>query len=160
MLAAADVLESLLEREAQYGAEAAMARGLDLDPSERRRAVASACLIGADSESAAVRLLRRIPDLVETAEQRGQVARWLHDLYPGPAGADGGPTEWLGSLRPDRAAEQLVIGELTEEPALIPALFTGLDEARAKKALTVLGRAALRHPGAVPLLASRTGGRR
>ena len=36
--------------------------------------------------------------------------------------------EWLGSLRPDRAAEQLVVGELTKEPGLIPALFTGLDE--------------------------------
>ena len=72
-------------------------------PARQRRAVAAACLIGADSEPAAVRLLRRIPGLVETAEQRGQVARWLHDLYPGPATADRGVTEWLGSMRPDRA---------------------------------------------------------
>ena len=117
------VLESLLRREARYGAEAAAARGLDLDPSEQRRAIAAACLIGADSEPTAIRLLRRIPDLVETAEQRGRVARWLHDLYPGSATADGVVADWLGSMRPDRAAEQLVVGELTRTPGLIPALL-------------------------------------
>ena len=61
----ADVLESLLRREARYGAQAAAARGLDLDAARQRRAVAAACLIGADSEAAAVRLLRRIPGLAE-----------------------------------------------------------------------------------------------
>ena len=147
------VLDSLLRREARYGAQAADARGLDLDAARQRRAVAAACLIGADSEPAAVRLLRRIPGLVETAEQRGQVARWLHDLYPGPATADRDVSEWLGSMRPDRAAEQLVVGELTNDPRLIDALFTGLDESSAKKALTTLGRAALHYSDAVPLLA-------
>ena len=90
---------------------------------------------------------------METAEQRGQVARWLHDLYPGPAVAGRDATGWLGSMRPDRAAERLVVGELTDDPRLLDALFTGLDELSATKALTVLGRAALRYPGAVPLLA-------
>src|SRR5205807_754970 len=88
----------------------------------------------------------------------GQAARWLHDLYPGQATGDGGVTEWLGSLHPDRAAEQLIVGELTEQPGLIPALFTGLDEYRAKRALTVLGRAALNYPDAVPLLARAIAG--
>ena len=135
----AAVLESLLRREARYAAEAATARGLDLDPSEQRRVIAAACLIGADSEPAAIRLLRRIPDLVETAQQRGQVARWLHDLYPGSVTAAGVVDDWVGAMRPDRAAEQLIVGELTKAPGLIPALFTGLDEPRARQALTMLG---------------------
>jgi tetratricopeptide (TPR) repeat protein len=149
----AEVLDGLLRREIRYCAQAAAARGLDLDPSVQRRAVAAGCLIGADSEAAAAGLLRRLPDFVESAERRGQVARWLRDLYPGNAPDDRGGTEWLGSLCPDRAAEQLIVGELTQQPDLIPALFTGLDEPRAKRALTVLGRAALRYPDAVPLLA-------
>jgi PST family polysaccharide transporter len=149
----AEVLDSLLRREIRYCAQAAAARGLDLDPSVQRRAIAAGCLIGADSESAAAELLRRLPDFGESAERRGQVARWLRDLYPGNAPDDREATEWLGSLCPDQAAEQLIVGELTQQPGLIPALFTGLDESRAKRALTVLGRAALRYPGAVPLLA-------
>jgi PST family polysaccharide transporter len=149
----AEVLDSLLRREIRYCAQAAAARGLDLDPSVQRRAIAAGCLIGADSESAVAELLRRLPDFGESAERRGQVARWLRDLYPGNAPDDGEATEWLGSLCPDQAAEQLIVGELTQQPGLIPALFTGLDESRAKRALTVLGRAALRYPGAVPLLA-------
>jgi len=149
----AEVLDSLLRREIRYCAQAAAARGLDLDPSVQRRAVAAGCLIGADSESAAAGLLRRLPDFAESAERRGQVARWLRDLYPGNAPDDGGATEWLGSLCPDQAAEQLIVGELTQQPNLVPALFTGLDESRANRALTVLGRAALRYPDAVPLLA-------
>ncbi len=149
----ADVLESLLRHELRYCAQAAAACGLDLDPGVQRRAVAAACLIGADSESAAAGLLRRLPDFAESAERHGQVARWLQDLYPGQATAGRGATEWLGSMRPDRVAEHLIVGEFAAQPGLIPALFTGLDESRAKKALTVLGRAAPHYPDAVPLLA-------
>jgi PST family polysaccharide transporter len=149
----ADVLDSLLQREIRYWAQAAAARGLDLDPSVQRRAVAAACLIGADSESAAVGLLCRLPDFAESAERQDQVARWLHDLYPGQAPGDRRVTGWLGSPYPDQVAEQLIVGELARQPDLIQALFTGLDESHAKKALTVLGRAALNYPDAVPLLA-------
>jgi hypothetical protein len=42
--------------EFKYRAQAAVARGLDFDPGMRRRAVAAACLIGPDSESAAAGL--------------------------------------------------------------------------------------------------------
>jgi len=147
-----DALWNLLRRELRYCAQAAAARGLGLDPGAQRRAIAAACLIGADSESAAVDLLRRLPDFAGSAERRDRAARWLHDLYPGPA-TDGRATGWLGSLHPDRMAEELIVSELSGQPDLIPALFTGLDEPRAKKALTVLGRAALSYPDAVPLLA-------
>ena len=136
------VLEGLLGHESRYWARTAAGRGLDLDLSVLRLAVAVACLVGADSETSAAALLARVPDL-DSAERRGQVARWLHDLYPAGPGDDSREREWLGPLRPDRLAEQLVAGELARRPELIPGLFTGLGEARAARALTVLARAAL-----------------
>jgi hypothetical protein len=148
-----DWLASLLQREIWYCAQTAAARGLDLDPGTQRRAVAAACLIGASSEPAAAALLRHLPDLVESAERRGRVARWLHDLYPGRSSLDRRATEWLGSLCPDRVAEQLIVGELAAQPDLIRNLFTGLEESRARRALTILGHAALDHPHAARLLA-------
>ena len=83
-------------------------RGLSLDPSAQRRAVAAACLIGADSEGRAAALVARLPGLADPAERRGEVARWLHELYPVGPTAEGEAAEWLGSLRPDLVAEQLV----------------------------------------------------
>ncbi len=81
------------------------------------------------------------------------MARWLQELYPGPAAADHREANRLGTMYPDRLAEHLVVGEFKAQPGLIPALFTGLDEPHAKEALTVLGRAAPNYLGAVPLLA-------
>ena len=60
--------------------------------------------------------------------------------------------DWLGPLRPDRLAEQLIASELARRPELIAPLFTGLGEARAARALTVLARAALTQDRAVGLL--------
>ena len=120
-----EVLEGLLGHESRYWARTAAGRGLDLDLSVLRLAVAVACLVGADSETSAAALLSRVPDL-DSAERRGQVARWLHDLYPAAPEDDSREREWLGPLRPDRLAEQLVAGELARRPELIPRLFTGL----------------------------------
>ena len=149
----ANVLEDLLRHELKYCAQAAAARGLGLDPGAQRRVVAAACLIGADSELAVAGVLGRLPDFAGSAEQPGQVAHWLQDLYPGVAATGRRAAKWLGTMYPDRLAEHLIVGEFAAQPGLIPALFTGLDEPRAKEALTVLGRAAPNHPGAVPLLA-------
>jgi len=145
-----EVLDALLRHEAHYWERTARSLGLDLDLSVLRRAVAAGYLIGADSETAARALLACIPDL-ELAERRGRVARWLHDLYP-PDEVDVQQGDWLGPLQPDRLAEQLVVEELTGQRELIPRLFTGLDEGRAARALTVLGRAALTQDAAVGLL--------
>ena len=60
--------------------------------------------------------------------------------------------EWLGPLRPDRLAEQLIASELTRRQELITPLFTGLDEARAARALTSVARAAMTQEPAVGLL--------
>ena len=148
------VLEDLLGHEARYWAKSAAARGLTMDLSVLRLAVASGCLIGADSQTSATALLSRIPDLQDSAEQRGRVARWLHDLYPVTDADDPGGREWLGPLRPDRLAEQLITSELTSHPELVVGLFTGLAETRGARALTVLARAALADDRAVGLLRS------
>ena len=146
-----EVLEALLRHEARYWARSAAGRSLDLDVSVLRLAVAVGCLIGADSQSAAGALLARVPDL-DSAERRGRAARWLHDLYPTAHEDDAQEQEWLGPLRPDRLAEQLIASELTRRPELIARWFTGLGEARAVRALTVLARAALTQDRAVGLL--------
>jgi tetratricopeptide (TPR) repeat protein len=145
-----EVLDALLRHEARYWARTAASRGLDLDLSVLRLVVAAGCLIGADSETAAGELLARIPDL-ELAERRGRVARWLHDLYPADE-VDVQQPDWLGPLRPDRLAEQLIASELATHQELIAPLFSGLDEARAARALTVLARAARTQDRAVGLL--------
>ena len=145
-----EVLDALVRHEARYWARTAANRGLDLDLSVLRVAVTAGCLIGADSETAAGALLACIPDL-ELAERRGRVARWLHDLYPADE-VDVQQRDWLGPLRPDRLAEQLIASELAAHQELIAPLFTGLDEARAARALTVLARAALTQDRAVGLL--------
>ena len=82
------------------------------------------------------------------------MARWLHDLYPAAHESDAQEPEWLGPLRPDRLAEQLITGELSQRPELIAPLFTGLDEVRGARALTVLARAAMTQEQAVSMLAA------
>jgi hypothetical protein len=147
-----EVLDRLLEHEARYWARSAAAQGLGLDTAIQRRAVAVGCLIGTDSEATAARLMACIPDLADSGERRGKVARWLHDLYPESRPREAGPGEWIGPLRPDLVAEHLVVGELSAHHDLIPGLFAGLGEDGAARALTVLARAALTQPAALGLL--------
>ena len=150
---ASEILAGLLAHEARYWHKSAVARGLIVDPSVERLAVALGCLIGADNETDAIGMLARVPDLADSAERRGQVARWLHDLYPRTRASDDAEDEdWIGSLRPDRVAEQLVVGELSGRSGLLPGLLVGLSDHRKLRALTVLGRAAVTDPRAVGLL--------
>jgi hypothetical protein len=74
MVSGEAVLEGLLRHEAGYWVRSAAGRGLDLDVSVLRLAVALGCLVGADSQTGAVELLARVPDL-DSAERRGRVAR-------------------------------------------------------------------------------------
>jgi hypothetical protein len=150
-VSASEVLEALLRHEARYWARSAASRGLDLDVSVLRLAVVAGCLIGADDETAAGTLLSRVPDL-DSAGLRLRMARWLHDLYPAARVGDAQEPEWLGPLRPDRLAEQLITGELSRRTELIAPLFTGLDEVRGARALTVLARAAMTQKQAESIL--------
>lgn len=137
-----DALAGLLRHEARYWQQSQAARGLGLDPDVVRRAVAAGCLVGADDESAANELLAHLADLADSAQLRGKVARWLHDLYPASE-VGGAEKEWIGLLRPDPIAEQFVVSVLSRQSDMIPALFTGLAERRAARGLTLLARAAL-----------------
>lgn len=149
---AAEVLDGLLDHEGRYWVQSAAARGLDLDVAVQRLAVAVGCLIGADSEAAAADLMRRVPDLADSGERRGRVARWLHDLYPEILPSDAGTREWIGPLRPDLVAERLILTELNRRPELIPGLFTALNSDQAVHALTVLARAEVRAPSEPSLI--------
>ena len=141
---AAGVLIGLLGHEARYWHQSAVARGLILDSSVERLAVAVACLLGAESEDDAAAALSQIPDLADSAELRGRVGRWLHDLYPGSTARDRDEEyEWIGGLRPNRVAEHLITGELAERPSLLHRLLAGRGGDRLVRPLTVLARAAL-----------------
>src|SRR6266566_2092590 len=149
----AEPLSGLLRHEAAYWARSAESAGLRLDPGVARRAVAAACLAGTDPDTGTAELLSRLPDFAGSAERRAEVARWLDGLYPAERDAEHEPAGWAGSLRPDLIAEHLVAEVLAQEPELVPGLLAGLAEARAVRALTVLGRAAFTQPGAAEALA-------
>lgn len=149
----AEVIGRLLGHEARYWqqSQARQARyGLALGPALTARVVAAGTFIGADDEASATHLLARIDDLADP-HLRGKAARWLHDLYP-PADLDTRAGEWIGQLRPDLIAENLVVHVLTGQPRLTRALIADLNEQRASKALTLLARAALTDPDARDLI--------
>ena len=157
----ADVLNDLLGHEARFWQGTAGELGLlagptapaGMPPAALRQIVAAGALLGAQSQEQAVELLERVPDAIPSS----RVACWLRDLYPpdradaarhdgspsnlGVLGQNGG-AEWLGSLRPDRLAELLVVTELTKSPELARRCLSNLDERQALRAITLLGRAA------------------
>jgi len=146
----ADALAGLLRHEARYWQQSQDARDLRLDLEVTRRAVAAGCLVGADDETRANRLLASIADLADSAQLRGQSARWLHDLYP--VINDALASEWIGLLQPDLLAEQLVVTVLSEQPGLTTSFLAGQPEWRVFRALTILARAAFNDSLAADLL--------
>ena len=113
------------------------------------RIVAAGALLGASSRGEAVELLARVPGAVASVK----VASWLHELYPPEAGpSQGGGSEALGALRPDRLAERLVVEQLTASQELAERCLSGLDERQALRAVTLLGRAAADEEAAGVLL--------
>jgi tetratricopeptide (TPR) repeat protein len=156
---AGDVMTQLMDNEWRYwiaSAEAAeMLSGPDAPTGKvLSRIVAAGSLLGAGSEAEAKDdLLRRVPGSPATVK----VATWLHDLYPPDSeAANASPTadgEWLGSPKPNRLAEQLVINELRDSPALAAACLTNLNDRQVRRALGILGRAVQETPAALPFLA-------
>ncbi len=148
------VLADLLEHEEQYWQGSAQRAGLLDGPAGMttralRQIVAAGALLGAATQDESIQVLNRVPEAVATAK----VARWLRDLYPpSPSTAEGADHEWLGTLRPDRLAEQHVVAELTASPDLADACLTRLTDRQALRALTLLGRASSDQPDAEPLL--------
>ena len=105
-----------------------------------RQVVAAGCLIGAATKAEARDLSRRIPGLSPSEK----VAEWLRDLYP----PDCGDSDYLGSLQPDRLAELHTIRELIDSAELSEACLTHLDARQARRAVTLLARAASDDPDA------------
>lgn len=144
-----EALTGILRHEERYWEQSHAVRGLSLDPTDQRRVVAVACLIGADDEGSALELVRRTSTTGDPA-LRTQVARWIHDLYPVPASVSS--AEWIGQLRPDLLAERLVVNAFSQRLDLMTALFDGLSAGRSSRALTILARAALTDPRAYVML--------
>jgi tetratricopeptide (TPR) repeat protein len=118
------------------------------DPSRARldSVVAAATLFGASTSTQATDLLSGLPTFQgEKYETVARFARWMADLYPGPL--------TLNPLRPDRLGEDHVAAALAAEPKLASIPPPQVDDSRLGQAVTVLSRAAPRHPLAAQALA-------
>jgi hypothetical protein len=134
------VLAELLEHEKKIWLGSAISNGLldgphGMNVNTLANIVAAGALLGAASKDEAVSLLQRVPDAAASAK----VATWLRDLYP--PDASGSEDEWLGSLKPDRLAESLVVAQLEHSHEFAAACLTNLNARQARRALSVLGRA-------------------
>jgi tetratricopeptide (TPR) repeat protein len=139
-----NVLDELLSHEERFWQGTAVREGLlggptGMDAGALRQIVAAGTLLGAASRDQGIELLGRVPGVAASAA----VARWLRDLYPPESDATGESTaEWLGSLRPDRLAERLVVAQLAASTELAERCLSGLDQRQALRAVALLGRAA------------------
>jgi tetratricopeptide (TPR) repeat protein len=98
---AGELFDELLTHERRYWRFSAQTRQLGIDDVLAQQVVALATLAGAVDERHAKDLLRLLPDLANASNERlGQIARWAHRLYAGPA--------WWNPLEPDRVGEHLV----------------------------------------------------
>nr|WP_245666030.1 hypothetical protein [Actinoplanes subtropicus] len=109
----------------------------------RERGILALAVRGAADEDAAVRVLRRVPDLADAPEvQVRNLARWVSGRYPsGGAGV---------RIKPDMFGDWFVADRLTRHPALATSLLSDMDATELRWALAVLTRAA----GAFPTVLS------
>ena len=144
-----ELLDELVDHEDRYWASSATT--LETDRPLRERVVALATLAGADDEREAVDLLRLLPDLSDaSAERRGRLARWVHDLYPGTA-------RWWNPLEPDLVGEHLIAGCFTDSPDVLAGVLDRLKPQSAVQPLDTYARAAADHPQLAAVLASVMG---
>ncbi|WFB10539.1 tetratricopeptide repeat protein [Streptomyces sp. LX-29] len=132
--------ERLLDYERRYWIAVEADLGL-----RRRRGIdavlAAALLCGAADREEADALLGRVPVLHgQTTDVRWAVCDWISALYPPPA-----PSQFWGTLRPDRLAEYFLGSHLRADPGLADRLLAGASEAQAARLLVLHTRAAA-HP--------------
>ncbi len=141
------LVEFALGREARYWSRTAAARGLDVERQVLERAVAVATMTIANSEDAAARALRAIPDIADAPGSARPIARWLHDLYrPAavPAGLyslapeDEAEELWFRPLMPDLLGERLVAVVVRAVPSLPARLVSDATPDQVKRTLAVL----------------------
>ncbi len=150
------LLDELLHHEQRYWRTSAQACNVDRDPVLQRRVVALATLTAAAGETEAVALLSLMPDLADaSARERGQLARWVHELYPAGPG-------WWNPLEPDLIAEHLVAGTYADTPAVLSGVLAQRTPSTVVRSLDVFTRAAPDHHGLAhalgPILADRLPG--
>ncbi|WP_169811519.1 tetratricopeptide repeat protein [Nocardia harenae] len=139
----------VLHHEERYWASSAAPCGLRPDPDTLREVVAAATLTGAETPAAAYAVLTTLRGLDTGRSVVNDHFRWLTQLYPGRAA--------LNPLRPDRLGEDLIAAVLAGEPGLpgYPELAADiapvLTDGQLFRALTVLARAAARHPMSEPM---------
>jgi tetratricopeptide (TPR) repeat protein len=145
-----ELLDGLLRHEDRYWSKTAASAGLSVDEALRRRVVAFATLAGtgtSEFEAQATQLLRLVPDLAETIEERRRaLARWAHELYPGAA--------WWNSVEPDLIGEHLVATTYGDQPDVLGCVLAGRPSTALAQPLRVLAGAARDHP----MLADTLGG--
>ena len=149
-----ELLDELEAHEDRYWQTTATAGGLDTDEALRQRTVALTTLAGAASEGEAAELLRLLPDLADaSAERRGRLARWAHQLYPGP--------KWWNPLEPDLVGEHLVATCFSEHPRVLAGVLDRQDPQAVFQPLDLYARAAPDHPPLAaalrPVLTDRLG---
>ncbi|MEX1140713.1 MAG: tetratricopeptide repeat protein [Thermoleophilaceae bacterium] len=133
------LIDELLQHEQRYWIATADARQLPGDPVVLRRVVALATLTRAESEEEARELLRLLPDLGDaSAERRGDLARWAHDLYPGLG--------WWNALEPDLVGEHLVASTFASSPAVLRGVLEHQRPATVAHSLDTYARAATNSP--------------
>jgi tetratricopeptide (TPR) repeat protein len=128
--------------------------GIGGPPSEQiqERCVAALALLGPSTQTNAVQILRRLPELSDTfAERLAAIASWVLAIYA--PGCDGGP--WI---RPEMIGEWFVVRQLLTHPSLIEILKSDLTDAQAAHAIAFLARAADRNESAVALFEAFTSG--
>jgi Tetratricopeptide repeat len=132
----AELLDVLIEREANYWRQSAAAHTAVGDDALRRRVVALTTLAGPSDEAEAAELLRLIPDLADATEERRRgLARWADALY-------GGGSQWR-PVEPDLVGEHLVATTWQDHPGVIAGALTRADPARLVHTLDLLTRAAI-----------------
>lgn len=133
----------LLAHERRYIAASAIADGIpDVEPVDFNRIAAALTLVGTDSEDAATAVIMECNrDLLPPIRRR--IARLFRRLYPGAS-------FYIDGIRPDALAEELIADVLTDDGRLpIDAVGTAgahRSVEQKRRALTLLSRAAVRHP--------------
>ncbi|MFE0205339.1 hypothetical protein [Streptomyces sp. NPDC058985] len=124
--------------------------------------VAAATLFGAADRYTAARLVEAALGNQARLIDVGAVADWLRDLYPPVSGSE--VPSHIAPLQPDLLGEELVLRVLNRqradglpEPERMPyaVLRNGVDQAQARRLLTVLLRLSERRPEAAALVSGR-----
>ncbi|KFF60654.1 hypothetical protein JF66_02750 [Cryobacterium sp. MLB-32] len=111
-----DLMEGLLRYEEESWGNVTNVH-VDAGPTFRRRVVALAALAGARGENEAAHLFAALPELAQSSRfERQRIARWVHDLYPGPL--------WWNPMARGLLAEHLVASSLRDVPEALDAVLS------------------------------------